>query len=141
MGFTPGSEWRVQIRPIFMNGVVGSYGDDYQCLIFRGTAAAMPTVEHDGDSEKSADVEFTDEVLPTLFPNPSRTGHFRIDWLSEDVVDTQVEIWDAMGRKVGAWTFREASTMEMDGANWESGVYQIRISRGKETHRLRWMKI
>ena len=138
LGFTSGTEWRVQVRPIFANNVVGEYYTNYQCMIFKGTLAAAPTVENEEMvNEKSMDQEF---LVPTLYPNPSRTGHFRIDWLSEDGAETQVEIWDAMGRKVGAWTFSEVSTMEMDGANWESGVYQVRLSRGKESHLLRWMK-
>ncbi len=138
LGFTPGTEWRVQVRPIFANNVVGQYYTNYQCMIFKGTLAAAPTIENEEMvNEKSMDQEF---LVPTLYPNPSRTGHFRIDWMRGDEADTQIEIWDAMGRKVGAWNFSEVSTMEMDGANWESGVYQVRISRGKESHLLRWMR-
>ncbi len=139
LGFTSGTEWRVQVRPVFANNVVGQYYTNYQCMIFKGTLAAVPTVENEEEmiNEKALVQEFS---IPTLYPNPSRTGYFRVDWLSEEGADTQVEIWDAMGRKVGAWTFSDVSTMEMDGANWESGVYQVRISRGKESHLLRWMK-
>jgi hypothetical protein len=139
MGFTPGSEWRVQVRPIFANGVIGSYGEDYQCMKFRGTAAAMPMVDDltEGADEKSMTEE---ELSPVVYPNPSRSGEFRLNWQNDQGLDTQVEIWDAQGRIVGSWRFAEMSIMELDGSAWESGVYQVRISRGKESHLLRWMK-
>jgi hypothetical protein len=139
LGFTSGTEWRVQVRPVFANNVVGQYYTNYQCMIFKGTLAAAPTIENEEAALEEKSLS-NDESMPTLYPNPSRTGQFRVDWLSKEGTDTQIEIWDAMGRKVGAWTFTEVSTMEMDGANWESGVYQVRISRGKESHLLRWMK-
>ena len=140
LGFAAGTEWRVQVRPIFANGVVGSYGTNYQCMIFRGTLAAMPTVGEEEEiiQEKNLDALAND---PVLYPNPSRTGEFRIDWLNQDDVETSLEIWDAQGRKVGTWQWTEINTHLVNGNHWESGVYQIKITRGKTTHWLRWMKL
>jgi hypothetical protein len=140
LGFTPGTEWRVQVRPVFANNVVGNYGTDYQCMIFKGTLAAMPMVDDltEGSYEKSITEE---ELSPVLYPNPSRSGEFRLNWQNDQGLDTQVEIWDAQGRVVGTWRFAEVSVMELDGSAWEFGVYQVRISRGNERHQLRWMKL
>jgi hypothetical protein len=41
-GFGAGTEWRVQIRPVFANNVVGQYYTLYQCMKLKGTAAAAP---------------------------------------------------------------------------------------------------
>ncbi|MBM3428514.1 MAG: T9SS type A sorting domain-containing protein, partial [Bacteroidetes bacterium] len=140
LGFLAGTEWRVQIRPIFANGVVGSYGTNYQCMKFKGTLAAMPTIENEEEKGREKNLEVMG-VNPVVYPNPSHSGSFRIDWLNQDELETSVEIWDAQGRKVGTWKWTETNGHQVDGNQWESGVYQVKITRGRTSHWLRWMKL
>ena len=140
LGFAAGTEWRVQIRPIFANGVVGSYGSNYQCMIFKGTLAAMPMVGGEEEITHEKNLESMG-VDPVLYPNPSRTGTFRIDWSNQEELETTLEIWDSQGRKVGAWRWEELNGHQVNGSHWESGVYQVRVTRGKTTHWMRWMKM
>jgi hypothetical protein len=140
LGFTAGTEWRVQVRPIFANNVVGNYGTDYQCLKFRGTAAAMPTIEVEDEKLAEKNLDYPG-VAPLIYPNPSHSGSFRIDWFNKDELETLVEVWDAQGRKVGSWKWTEVNGHQIDGGSWDSGVYQIRVSRGNTNQWLRWMKL
>ena len=141
MGFTAGSEWRVQIRPIFANNVVGSYGSDYQCLIFKGTAAAMPTVENDGDLEKSLEMEVNDLSFIT-YPNPSYNGDLNLSWtVDENVESSQVQVLDQQGRLVYTMVLNDAGFATINAHEWEAGIYHIRLEQAGKTTVKRWMKI
>jgi hypothetical protein len=141
MGFTSGSEWRVQIRPIFANGVVGSYGDDYQCMLFKGTAAAMPTAENAAELEKSMEVENSDMTF-MAYPNPSYNGELNVSWtVGEEVESAQMVVMDQQGRLVYTMNLNAAGFASINTSEWEAGIYHIRMSQGGTTTVKRWMKI
>ena len=137
MGFTAGSEWRVQVRPIFANNVVGSYGTNYQCMKFKGTAAAMPTVQEDEASEKSlAEDEALDLVL---YPNPSGRASVRLSWSKQDDLESEVVVRDMQGRVITRIENIQGNLIELNGSSLSGGMYSVEWKSGTQTQRLRWL--
>jgi hypothetical protein len=140
LGFTAGTEWRVQIRPIFANGVVGSYGTDYQCMLFKGTAAAMPLADQ-GEAKENETALKTWETAFQLYPNPSHEGHFTISW-SEVMEDgVEIQVFDQNGKQIHQQYAFDEMRASVDGQGWASGLYQVRIRTHQGDFTYRWMKI
>jgi hypothetical protein len=140
LGFTAGTEWRVQIRPIFANGVVGLYGTDYQCMLFKGTAAAMPLADQ-GETKENETTLKTMETAFQLYPNPSHEGHFTISWNEAMEDGVEIQVFDQNGKQIHQqYAFDEMRAM-IDGEAWASGLYQVRIRTHQGDFTYRWMKI
>lgn len=137
MGFTAGSEWRVQVRPVFANGVVGSYGTNYQCMKFKGTAAAMPTVEDESDLEKALDN--LNDVALMLYPNPSGRTSVNVIWNADESEDVQLIVRDMQGRVVQRIEHIQGNQFAIDGSDLSGGMYWVEWHSGANTQRLRWM--
>ena len=131
-GFIPGSEWRVKIRPVFPNNVHGDYGTDEQCLKFKGSFAAAPTVEQEGDFWEM-------ESRIQLYPNPSNSGDLNI--FSEQWIDTDMTmiIMDASGKKVFQQDYSETATIQESLNNLSNGMYLIQLKWGNQSEQLHWM--
>lgn len=137
MGFTAGSEWRVQVRPIFANNVVGDYGTNYQCMKFKGTAASMPTVEEEDDLFKDLN---QDEALSlVLFPNPSGRSSVNVIWNAQESEDVQIIVRDMQGRMVQNIEHIQGNQTLINGSELSSGLYWVEWHSGAHTQRLRWM--
>ncbi len=137
MGFTAGSEWRVQVRPVFANGVVGSYGTNYQCMKFKGTAAAMPTVEDESDLEKVLDN--LNDVALMLYPNPSGKTSVNVIWNDDESADVQLIVRDMQGRVVQNIEHIQGNQFVINGSDLSGGMYWVEWHSGANTQRLRWM--
>jgi hypothetical protein len=137
MGFTVGSEWRVQVRPVFANGVVGSYGTNYQCMKFKGTAAAMPTVEDESDLEKALDN--LNDVALMLYPNPSGRTSVNVIWNADESEDVQLIVRDMQGRVVQNFEHIQGNQFVINGSDLSGGMYWVEWHSGANTQRLRWM--
>jgi hypothetical protein len=137
MGFTAGSEWRVQVRPVFANGVVGSYGTNYQCMKFKGTAAAMPTVEDESDLEKALDN--LNDVALMLYPNPSGRTSVNVIWNADESEDVQLIVRDMQGRVVQNIEHIQGNQFVINGSDLSGGMYWVEWHSGANTQRLRWM--
>jgi hypothetical protein len=135
-GFTPGTEWRVKIRPVFPNDVHGDYGTDEQCLKFKGAFAAAPLID-DGEFQ-----EWNAEGKYTLFPNPSIDGQLSIIGNDEDASLQHIVIRDAAGRLVKQWenNGEEQTMVSMNLSDLKSGLYWISISGNGSEHHQRWIK-
>jgi hypothetical protein len=131
-GFIPGSEWRVKIRPVFPNNVHGDYGTDEQCLKFKGSFAAAPTVEQEGDFWEM-------ESRIQLYPNPSNSGDLNI--FSEQWMDTDMTmiIMDASGKKVFQQDYSETATIQESLNHLSNGMYLIQLKWGNQSEQLHWM--
>jgi hypothetical protein len=137
MGFTAGSEWRVQVRPIFANNVVGSYGTNYQCMKFKGTAAAMPTVEDENDLSK--DLNQSEEMSFVLFPNPSGRTSVNLIWNVDQSEGVEIIVRDMQGRVVQQTQDIQGNQFVLNGACLSSGMYWVEWNSGSKSQRLRWM--
>jgi hypothetical protein len=134
-GFGSGTEWRVQVRPIFANNVVGQYYTNYQCVKLKGTAAAAPTIES-SEEEKSL---ITSANSWKMFPNPTREGFVTITNEQNWEGDIQVDITDAQGRLVHRYKSTELAT-NMIQLNFEKpaqGLYWVTISQNGILERAR----
>jgi hypothetical protein len=131
-GFIAGSEWRVKIRPVFPNNVHGDYGTDEQCLKFKGSFAAAPTVEQEGDFWEM-------ESRIQLYPNPSNSGDINI--FSEQWMDTDMTmiIMDASGKKVFQQDYSETATIQENLNHLSNGMYLIQLKWGNQSEQLHWM--
>jgi hypothetical protein len=137
MGFTAGSEWRVQVRPIFANNITGNYEDDYQCMKFKGTAAAMPTVEDEDELFK--DLNPMDEMSLVLFPNPSGRTSVNLIWNAEQSEGVEIIVRDMQGRVVQQTQDIQGNQFVLNGADLSSGMYWVEWNAGSKSQRLRWM--
>jgi hypothetical protein len=133
-GFVPGSEWRVKIRPVFTNNVHGDYGSDEQCLKFKGSLAAAPTIES-GD-----EVSFEEGQTKTqLYPNPSNGSVLNLyqeQWLEAEL---KLVIYDAMGRKVFENHYQDKPMIQENLSHLTSGVYTLEMQWGSKSEQLHWM--
>ena len=131
-GFLAGSEWRVKIRPVFPNDVHGDYGTDEQCLKFKGSFAAAPTIEQEG--------EFWEMQSRTqVFPNPSNSGDVNIfneQWLDNDI---SLLIMDASGKIVFKQDYIETTTIQENLNHLSNGMYLIQLKWGSHSEQLHWM--
>jgi hypothetical protein len=131
-GFLAGSEWRVKVRPVFPNDVHGDYGTDEQCLKFKGSFAAAPTVEQEG--------EFWEMQSRTqVFPNPSNSGDINIfneQWLDNDI---SLLIMDASGKIVFKQDYIETTTIQENLNHLSNGMYLIQLKWGSQSEQLHWM--
>jgi hypothetical protein len=137
MGFTAGSEWRVQVRPIFANNVVGNYGTNYQCMKFKGTAASMPTIEDEDELFK--DLNQNEALSLVLFPNPSGRSSVNVIWNAEESEDVQIIVRDMQGRMVQNIEHIQGNQTVINGSELSSGLYWVEWHSGVHTQRLRWM--
>jgi hypothetical protein len=131
-GFIAGSEWRVKIRPVFLNNVHGDYGTDEQCLKFKGSFAAAPTVEQEGDVWEM-------ESRIQLYPNPSNSGDINIfseQWMDMDMT---MIIMDASGKKVFQQDYSETATIQENLNHLSNGMYLIQLKWGNQSEQLHWM--
>jgi hypothetical protein len=133
-GFLPGSEWRVKIRPVFPNNVHGDYGTDEQCVKFKGSVAASPTVDSDEDGQFEKG-----QSKVQLYPNPSNSGIVTI--YNENWMDTNVEllIFDATGRKVFEKQYQEVSLIQEDLNQLSNGMYTIQMNWENQSEQKHWM--
>jgi hypothetical protein len=133
-GFLPGTEWRVKIRPVFPNDVHGDYGPDEQCIRFKGSFAAVPIIDEDGDVHVD-----TDQLKVQMYPNPSNSGLVTI--YHENWLDTEVEvlIFDGTGRKVFENRYQEVSMIQEDLSHLSNGVYTIQLNWGSQSEQKHWM--
>jgi hypothetical protein len=131
-GFVPGSEWSVKIRPVFPNNAHGDYGPDAQCMKFKGSLAASPLVEQDGDF-------FELESKIQLYPNPSNTGIINI--FNEQWMDTDVAmiIMDAAGKIVMERSYSEITSIQETVGDLSNGMYLIQLKWGNQSEQLHWM--
>jgi hypothetical protein len=131
-GFLAGSEWRVKVRPVFPNDVHGDYGTDEQCLKFKGSFAAAPTVEQEG--------EFWEMQSRTqVFPNPSNSGDINIfneQWMDNDI---SLLIMDASGKIVFKQDYIETTTIQENLNHLSNGMYLIQLKWGSQSEQLHWM--
>jgi hypothetical protein len=123
-GFLSGTEWRVQIRPVFPGSVVGEYGTDYQCMQMKGVLA-MVTQEDSGFSLES-ELESVSDIV--VFPNPVSQGSFilHVHGMQETVF---VEVVDAKGSIIfkHEYVIQDGGVQELDTRNWVNGMYTIRV--------------
>jgi hypothetical protein len=135
LGFGSGTEWRVQIRPIFANGVVGDYGTDYQCVKMRGITAAAP-LESADEISKSIDQDTGDWKI---YPNPTREGYVTL--LNENGWGDEVEVMiqDQQGRTIlQASPLSVASNrIELNFDKPSAGMYWVMIHHGGKIERAR----
>jgi hypothetical protein len=133
-GFTSGTEWRVQIRPIFPGNVVGSYGTDYQCMQMKGSLM----MEEQGDIKE-------EEHEVYLYPNPSQGGEVVLyrgqGW--ENEVKGQVKVYDSTGKLVrNEQVVGQGNSMIMlNSEGMSTGLYWVNYEVGSEKGRLSWMVV
>ncbi len=137
MGFTPGSEWRVQVRPVFANNVLGNYGTEYQCMKFKGTAAAMPTAEEFEEQYKDLNEEELSSMV--LFPNPSGRTSVQLMWNEEQMEAVEIIVRDMQGRIIQQDQNIQGFQYVLNGAELASGMYWVEWSSGTKFQRLRWL--
>ena len=139
LGFGSGTEWRVQIRPIFANGVVGDYGTDYQCVKMRGIAAAAPMIQ-DQTMTKNLGKDLSRDL--EIWPNPGNTNEIHLRWEFEEF--TTVVIWDAAGRVVQEYYLSNEDGMQeiiITPDNLIKGLYLIEVKTENKTSRKRYLKL
>jgi len=139
LGFGSGTEWRVQIRPIFANGVVGDYGTDYQCVKMRGIAAAAP-LESADEISKSIDQRALRDI--EIWPNPGTTGEIHLRWGHEGLAT--ILIWDSAGRIVSQkeWSNQDKNQEFIIYPNHlTKGLYFVEVRSEDSISRKRWMKL
>ena len=139
-GFGPGTEWRVQVRPVFANGVVGQYYTNYQCLKLKGTAAAAPMEEY-SEEEKSELNEDLVSLDLLVYPNPSMENIIHLTMQFEG--DAQVKLMDLSGRLIyqSQWVNDgEMNTLTLNPGHLTNGVYWIEWELNGRKIRQRWIK-
>jgi hypothetical protein len=121
---------------VFPNDVHGDYGQDEQCIRFKGTFAAAPVWE------ESFAGDWNTESKHIIYPNPSVNGELNVVSNSEDGVLREIAVYDGAGRLVERWqAIEEDQTMiTMNLNSLKSGLYWISIKGdGFESHQ-RWVK-
>jgi hypothetical protein len=135
-GFGAGTEWRVQIRPVFANNVVGQYYTLYQCMKLKGTAAAAPLAAADEVAKEFTASESQDYQI---YPNPIRSGHLTVSNSAYWEGDVVIRIYDIKGQKVYE-VYQEnvmSSMMELNFDKPSSGMYWLEIQSSDKTQRQR----
>jgi hypothetical protein len=137
-GFGSGTEWRVQVRPIFANNVVGQYYTNYQCVKLKGTAAAAPTIE---SSEETKELDLVNGSGLQVFPNPGKNSEIHLRWTFEG--QATVKMWDAAGRMVYQTLWNNESgrgELLIHPGELGMGMYWIEVRIGSEVVRQRWIR-
>jgi hypothetical protein len=139
-GFGAGTEWRVQIRPVFANNVVGQYYTLYQCMKLKGTAAAAPMADFSEEEKATGGGEMTSSKL-LLYPNPSMETaiHLKMQFEGEAVV----MMMDVSGRLINQSQWINDGGLNeftVEPGQLANGVYWVELELGEEKIRQRWVK-
>ncbi len=106
----------------------------------------LTQVDYDGTQHiqsKIVAVEYMEEAIATIVPNPSTTGAFSIHYLTEEPGEVQVEIFDLNGRAL-----HYGEVLAEKGNNvfpyalpqLATGVYLVRLGRSTGVQTLRFVK-
>jgi hypothetical protein len=140
-GFGSGTEWRVQVRPIFANGIIGQYYTNYQCLKLKGTAAAAPMVEFSEEQKSSLNEDLVSEGL-LVYPNPSHENQIHLRWSFEG--SAEVKLIDSSGRLIYSsyWNNNnELNEWIIDATHLGVGLYWVEVKVGNDLVRRRWIRL
>jgi hypothetical protein len=132
-GFTSGTEWRVQIRPIMLNGAVGSYGTDYQCMKMKGTAKM---------AENNGELTAQGERKIEVYPNPGRESKVQFTSNDQASFTGEIALFDITGKLVGREWLREVNLngLEITFPGVQSGCYWIRVTGNDWHDQIQWIK-
>jgi hypothetical protein len=136
-GMANSALFKVLVRPVFDNGVVGEWGIG-NCL--KTTATGM-ILNPDGNGALSNQI--TDQNSFSIFPNPSVGNEFTLT--SDYNVDNPVflTMTDLLGNRVFSqqlvWDGANSTTVNVD-KSVASGVYLVRIMSNGNESVIRWIK-
>ncbi|RSK36161.1 T9SS type A sorting domain-containing protein [Hymenobacter metallilatus] len=81
-------------------------------------------------------VRFGPAAAVSVYPVPT-TGSATLDLRSLPAARYQVQVFDALGRKVFDAATPGATELPLPSQHWATGVYQLRVTGGASTHTLR----
>lgn len=84
-------------------------------------------------------LEANDVPAPTLFPNPAREVlHVRFE--DSSTPKRVISIYSGVGQQLMRSTHNQAGTLDIDVAEWPSGIYWLEVEAGGEILHVRWVK-
>lgn len=83
-------------------------------------------------------VDNIDASEVNVYPNPTQ-GKVHIQWLSENIQNIDIQLFDIYGKQLGSWTMTGDNT-EIDLSEFTSGVYMLKL-RNRQNFSERVLKI
>lgn len=120
----PGQVYELRLRGRCSNGALSGW---------------TPIVEFATLSAKEMTTQtLTAGFAANVYPNPSN-GVFYLEWFSNEPVT--LEVWDAQGKSVYLQTLgKEFQSYEINGNEWASGIYTLRLRTDKNEKAIRLIK-